>query len=506
MVTDAVGVADRDFHDRRTSSIRLAPGVAPADRGAHWLTRHLWSLAALDAGVVAAALGVAWVVRFGLAIPPLPANAGLGGGMSYALVALVIGLVWFASLAGRRCYDIRVLGMGAEEYKRVYVATLQAVGLIAIVCYLGRVELARGYLALAFPLGVVGLLFERRTARRWLQRQRRHGRLAHRVLVVGSRHNVLDLVAQVRRTPEAGFAVVGACLPDRGEALRDNDRLPVYGGLNEVREAVERSGADTVAVTASPGVTSATLRRIAWTLEGTDVDLVVAPTLTEVAGPRIAMRPVGGLPLLHVEQPEFTGPRRTVKRAFDLLAAGTGFLIFAIPMLLIALAAYLDDRGPILFRQTRVGVGGKEFRLLKFRTMVTDADARLAALQQHNEHDGVLFKIKQDPRVTRVGRVLRRFSLDELPQLVNVLSGQMSLVGPRPPLPQEVARYGDDVRRRLLVKPGITGLWQVSGRSDLSWEDSVRLDLYYVENWSLSTDILICWKTFGAVLASRGAY
>jgi exopolysaccharide biosynthesis polyprenyl glycosylphosphotransferase len=219
------------------------------------------------------------------------------------------------------------------------------------------------------------------------------------------------------------------------------------------------------------------------------------------------MRPFIGLPLLHVEEPEFAGFKRVVKGAMDRLAAGLAVLLLVPVLGAIAVAVRLDSPGPVLFRQTRIGRGGREFTMLKFRTMVVDAEARRGDLLALNQNaDGLLFKMADDPRVTRVGRVLRRFSVDELPQLFNVLSGRMSLVGPRPPLPAEVALYDDSVRRRLLVKPGLTGLWQVSGRSDLTWEESVRLDLRYVENWSLLLDIMILWKTGFAVVRARGAY
>ncbi len=233
---------------------------------------------------------------------------------------------------------------------------------------------------------------------------------------------------------------------------------------------------------------------------------MLAPSLTDVAGPRIHTPPVAGLPLIHVESPEFRGARKWVKGLFDRTAAGLGLLLLSPVLAMLAVAIKIDSRGPVIFRQKRVGLGGTEFDVLKFRSMVVDAEAMVAELAAHNESDGLLFKMRSDPRVTRVGNVLRRWSLDELPQLINVVLGEMSLVGPRPPLPTEVAWYDQDVARRLLVKPGMTGLWQVSGRSDLSWEESIRLDLYYVENWSLAADLTILWKTVGAVVGSRGAY
>jgi len=261
-----------------------------------------------------------------------------------------------------------------------------------------------------------------------------------------------------------------------------------------------------VAVLACPEMDGVALRRLAWQLERDDVELVVAPALMDVTGPRISIRPVSGLPLLHVEHPELDGGRQVVKDLFDRVMALVALVVLSPLLLVVALLIKFTSEGPVLFRQTRVGRDGREFTVLKFRTMVVDAEARKTELLVHNEHDGVLFKIRKDPRITPIGRKLRRYSLDELPQLINVLRGDMSLVGPRPPLPEEVARYGGDVYRRLAVKPGLTGLWQVSGRSDLSWEESVRLDLRYVDNWSLALDLLILWKTWSAVVRGSGAY
>ena len=282
--------------------------------------------------------------------------------------------------------------------------------------------------------------------------------------------------------------------------------MPVVGSLTSVPEAVAKLGVDTVAVTASRGLTSGVLKRLGWDLEGAGVDLVVAPALTDVAGPRVHVRPVSGLQLLYVEQPEFTGPTWAMKEAFDRALAALALLVLSPLLVLIAASIRLTTAGPVIFRQVRVGRDGEVFTVYKFRTMVVDAEPHLETLWEISEGNGVLFKLKDDPRVTGVGRFLRRLSLDELPQLWNVLIGSMSLVGPRPALPNEAERYGRSTARRLLVKPGITGLWQVSGRSDLSWEDSVRLDLYYVENWSFAGDIQILWKTLSAVVRGQGAY
>jgi exopolysaccharide biosynthesis polyprenyl glycosylphosphotransferase len=261
-----------------------------------------------------------------------------------------------------------------------------------------------------------------------------------------------------------------------------------------------------VAVTADAYWTPRRLQQLAWELEGSHAELVVAPVLMEVAGPRLHVTGVLGMPLLRLSAPVFTGARRVVKEVVDRVG-GMFMLTLLSPFLLfLALCIKVNDRGPVFYRQRRIGKDGKAFTMVKFRTMRTDAEARRIDLLAMNEAQGPLFKMRKDPRVTRVGAVLRRYSLDELPQLFNVIIGSMSLVGPRPPLPEETERYGPDARRRLLVKPGLTGLWQVSGRSDLPWEESVRLDLRYVEDWSLALDALILWKTVRAVLKGQGAY
>ena len=321
--------------------------------------------------------------------------------------------------------------------------------------------------------------------------------------MVGHELAVVGITRQLRRERYHGLEVVGACLPPRHDG---NVGVPVFGTFDDVAFAVDAADADTVLVLSCPELDGVALRRMAWQLERDDVDLIVASALVDVAGARTTIRPVDGLPMLHVEHPRLSGGGRVVKEISDRIGAVL-LLLAASPLLLgVAMAVRISSRGPVLFRQVRVGRDGREFRMIKFRSMYVDAESRLAELRHLNEHDGVLFKIRNDPRVTPVGRWLRRLSMDELPQLLNVLSGRMSLVGPRPPLPEEVAAYPDDVRRRLAVKPGMTGLWQVSGRSDLAWEEAVRLDLSYVENWSLSLDLVILLRTLSAVVRSSGAY
>jgi exopolysaccharide biosynthesis polyprenyl glycosylphosphotransferase len=479
--------------------------AVPERRDRRWQRVYARQLACLDAAAIISAVSIALVVRFGQEVDSSVAS-GIGRGVTYLTAAIALCVLWCASLAVQRSYDGKVVGGGAEEYRRVFRASAWLWASVAVAAYVTKTDFARGFVAIAFPLGTALIFLSRWWSRRWLARLRSSkDTWSHRVLIVGDAAHAGHLIAELRRSPGAGYAVVGLCMPG-GLAQPEVDGVPVVGSLTTVIEAIDTMRADTVAVTATPGITAPVLRRLAWELEQRDVDMVLAPALTDVAGPRIHIQPIAGLPLLHVAQPEFTGPRRIIKSTFDRGTAGLAVLLLSPLFVVIAVIVKITDRGAVLFRQTRVGRTGEEFCAYKFRSMVEDAEHRLTDLQRANQGAGLLFKLRDDPRVTRIGRVLRRYSLDELPQLFNVLKGDMSLVGPRPPLPSEVAQYPAEMRRRLLVKPGITGLWQVSGRSDLSWEESVRLDLYYVENWSLTSDLIILWRTVRAVIRGSGAY
>jgi exopolysaccharide biosynthesis polyprenyl glycosylphosphotransferase len=417
-------------------------------------------------------------------------------------------IAWVLALGINRAYEARFLFVGSEEYRRAVLAGLSLTAGIAILAYAANVDFARGYIVLAFPLLVTLDLTARHRLRRRLNARRAAGQCMHRVVVLGYERPAANLIQQLLRERFHGMDIVGACLPTEQV---DRERLPgmtvpVYGSFANAVAAVKIARADTIAVLPSPEMDATTLRDLSWELEGTGVDLVLASALMDVAGPRTSIRPIDGLPLLHVEPAQLTGAARVVKRGFDLVFAGLAVLALLPLFAVVAVLIRLTSRGRPFFVQTRVGKDGREFRLIKFRSMYADAEGRLAELQAHNEHDGPLFKMRHDPRITPIGKWLRRFTIDELPQLINVVRGDMSLVGPRPPLPGEVAQYGRDVRRRLAVTPGLTGLWQVSGRSNLSWEDSVRLDIRYVENWSLSFDLVILARTFAAVLRTSGAY
>jgi exopolysaccharide biosynthesis polyprenyl glycosylphosphotransferase len=414
------------------------------------------------------------------------------------LVATWLTAIWL--LGG---YRGDVFGAGSDEYKRVMNAGLLTAGLTCIVCYLCQYPLSRGFFFLVFTIGVPALLIERRILRRGVQRARDNGALMQRVLIAGSSDHVDEVAAVLRRERWLGYEVMGALTPAHDRKPETRAGIPVFGNADDV--SVMKS-ADVVLFAGGSDTSALRMRSIVWELEQHDVQLVVAPSVSDTGSDRVRVRPVGGLPLMHLDPPTYGEAARLGKRSFDIL--GSGALLLALsPLFLIGMLAILiQDRGPVLFRQTRVGRHGEEFTCLKLRTMVTDAEERLRALHLVTGHKAGIFKLKHDPRITRPGRWLRRFSIDELPQLINVFRGDMSLVGPRPPLPEEVATYGDDTARRLHVRPGLTGLWQVSGRSDLSWEEAVRLDLYYVDNWSMLQDLAILTRTLGAVLGSRGAY
>jgi exopolysaccharide biosynthesis polyprenyl glycosylphosphotransferase len=466
-------------------------------RGARrWVRRYQGLLVATET-VVAGAVGGTVLVAAEAAGTPAP-------GLVWAGLSLV--LAWPALLAACGAYDQRLFGSGGEEFRRVARAGLVLLAVLGFVSYAAELELSRALVVLAVPALTVVTSVERYVSRRFVQRQRQRGRCLKRVVVVGRGGAVLELVERLRRSQYAGLDVVAVCVtPDDRSRVAAAVDLPV-AGLQDVLATAALTSADAVAVTSASETASQYLRTLSWQLEGSGLELLVAPGLVEVAGPRLHIRPFDGLPLLSVEQPRFTGWRRVVKDGLDRSAA-LAALVLLLPVFgLIALAVRQSGPGPVFYRQERVGLGGARFTMLKFRSMVPGADQQVAGLSDGNDSDGLLFKMRADPRVTPVGRWLRRLSLDELPQLVNVLRGDMSLVGPRPPLPTEVARYDTSVSRRLLVKPGLTGLWQISGRSDLPWEEAVRLDLRYVENWSLAMDVSILWRTARAVVSASGAY
>ena len=461
-----------------------------------WTSAYKRQLVILDVCSGLAAGWLAFEVRFGSTDTQ---------DASYIWLGLALPVLWLAALELAGAFDDRFVGVGTDEFRRVVNAGVCLTAVVAIFSYATKTEVARGYVVVALPCLTLFDLGCRYWLRRRLHKLREQGACMRKVVIVGHEEVISELTAVLRRETYHGMTIVAACVvgTDHPAVI---DGIPIAGGLADVTDVVRRFQADTVAILACREMMGVRLRNLAWALEKAGTEICVAPALLDVAGPRTTIRPIAGLPLLHMEHPEFSGAKRLIKAAFDKAIAGTA-LFFLVPLLgLIALAIALGDRGPVLFRQTRVGKDGTPFVLFKFRTMVVDAELRKAELMARNDSDGVLFKMRKDPRVTRVGGFLRRYSLDELPQLFNVLLGNMSLVGPRPALPDETTKYGDYVRRRLAVKPGITGLWQVNGRSNLPWDEAVRLDVRYVENWSLFLDLQILWKTWSAVTHAHGAY
>jgi len=438
--------------------------------------------------------------------------------MEYVILTASLPVIWAASIALAGGYDGRLIGIGADEFRRVINAGLGLTAAIAILSYAAKARVSREYLLTAMLCAATLTLFTRYMLRKRLHRLRAVGACMRRAVAVGHAAGVIELVQELRREPYHGLSIVAACLAENagGEQAGGEQSgpvqvagTPVLGNLDQVTEAVRESAADTVAILACPEMDTGRLRRLAWELEKSGTDLCLAPALLDVAGPRTTVRPAAGMPLLYVDHPDLSGARQVIKSVLDKLIALSVLVLFSPFLLAVAVAIRMEDGGPSLFRQVRMGKGGRPFRLYKFRTMVPDAEQQKASLASLNEVDGVLFKIRNDPRITRIGARLRRWSIDEVPQLLNVLKGEMSLVGPRPwaLMPyEEAAKTTDHVQRRLAVRPGLTGLWQVSGRADLSWKESVRLDMRYVENWSFALDLQIMWKTLKAVIRKSGAY
>jgi len=515
---EAVGLLD-DSPTLRRSNVGLASADQPSPaepitisaskRFATWSRRYLICVAVADA----------LVGGISAAVPASISNT-LSGYNAVPLLCLIGLVVWPTAIAICRGYRSNRIGIGFDEPGAVIRAGMLIV--VAGALPAGFMAVPTGALdptgaftftlyallklvATGTPFAVLLSLAVRFIARKSLHFLQRRGRGLRHVVVVGGFSAAQQLTKRIQLEPDAGMKVVGLCLPSRELPRPVVHGIPVLGSLRQVPNVARAMGCDTVAVTSDDATRYNYLRELAWSLEGAGVELLVDPGLVEVAGPRMHIRPLMGFPLLHVEEPHFTGWRRIVKRISDLVLTSVGLLIISPLLLVIAAVIKFQDGGPVIFRQPRIGREGKPFTMLKFRSMVVDAEDRKLELMQHNEGKGGLFKLNADPRVTRFGRFLRSYSLDELPQLFNVLTGSMSLVGPRPHLASELANMPSEASRRSLVIPGLTGLWQVSGRSSLEGDDAIRLDLRYVENWSLTLDLQILWKTISAVLAKRGA-
>jgi exopolysaccharide biosynthesis polyprenyl glycosylphosphotransferase len=479
-----------------------APRVQPSLERRHlWERRYRRRLVATDAVCVTVAAAAAMMVEKGFAVPlaELAEPARIGA----FVVCAWMTLLWLAHTR-----EPSVLGAGAAEYKRIGHATGLAFGILSTVFIVAQLPGLRAQLIVALPCGLVALILSRRQWRKRLIHEREHGECVSRVIVAGTRDDVEYVIEKLVHDPHHAYLVIGATTVEGGfdPIVIEGHHYPVIGSIRATARYGRQAGADAIVVASTPDDDRDFVRRLGWELEGSAAELVLCNRLTDVAGPRLSLRPLDGLPLVQVKIPEFEGGIHAIKRGMDVVLSLLALVPITLVAPFVAIAIKLDSPGPVLFHQLRVGRDGRQFWMLKFRTMQADAEERRAELLAENDGAGPLFKMKRDPRVTRVGAVLRRFSIDELPQFVNVLRGDMSIVGPRPPLPSEVTSYDGAVRRRLYIKPGITGLWQISGRSDLSWDDSVRLDLRYVENWSIATDLMIMWRTAHVMVAPRGAY
>lgn len=503
--------AEKQYSTRRTPRPRSLPAPEPmlprTLSGVAWARGYRTRLRVTDTIVVVVAVAVGYIERL-VFEPKLFTESG--SLLRFGLGSMLVIALWAISLDVFRSRDLRVVGIGQDEYRRIVAACFTFFGILAIVFVVCGIMSAQWFFIAAAPLGTIGLLVSRWYWRKWLTYQRAFGHFLSRVVVVGKRKDVIKVIRQINRNSGATYSVVGAVIAKTDtdsdsddEVLRD---IHVHRGLDQVADFASTIECDGIVVAGQPTRRGDYIQDLAWELEGKSLELILATSLANVAGPRIHFRPVDGLPLLHVEIPQFDGGKHVAKRVMDIVLAGIALAVLFPVLVVIGILVHLESDGPALFTQQRVGRNGQPFQIYKFRSMTADAPERLAELRDANEGSGVLFKLKNDPRVTKLGRVLRKYSLDELPQIWNVLIGDMSLVGPRPPLPVEVEEYEDRVRRRLYIRPGLTGMWQINGRSTLSWEDSVRLDLYYVENWSVVGDLMIMWRTVRVLIAPVGAY
>lgn len=475
--------------------------------GKHWQRVYSRRVRVLDYLLLVLAVGCGHVAWFGAQNVYRLDTAGAGIAdirVNYLFVSLSIVLIWAIALAWNYSRDPKILGSGSDEYRRVVQATMQVFGVIAIAMYLLQWQLGRGYFLTTLPLGLGLLIFGRWIMRLWLYKQRQVGKCVHDVILIGDKEKTKHVLETISSDQNAGLRPVGVLTKTDEGTTQLLDGIPILGAISDADAVLNATKVDAVVVTGADVLGPKKMRKLGWKLEALDTGLIVAPALTDIAGPRIHARPVAGLPLIHVDYPRFEGRKRVVKRLFDIVASLFLIVASAPIMLAVAIGVKLTSPGPVFYRQERIGRHGHPFGMLKFRSMVVGANDQLATLlDEQGSAAEPLFKIRNDPRITPLGRFLRRYSLDELPQFFNVLLGSMSLIGPRPQVAAEVALYDEDAKRRLFMKPGITGLWQVSGRSKLTWNDAIRLDLYYVENWSITADLLILWRTIRAVLAPQ---
>ncbi|CAN5697938.1 sugar transferase [soil metagenome] len=452
-----------------------------------------------DGMAVSAALFAASIIRFEI-LGASPASK-----VDYALLTALATPVWVILFWLYGLYEPRQVLSPVNEFKQVFHGAVAGTTLIFIADSLLELKLARGWIILSMLCGFVLVGSERLAIRKSLHYLRRRGSDVSRVIVVGANHEARTVAQTLERETWLGYQILGY-LDDVAPAGQEvAGGRTVLGRTTELKELVEEHDASLILVAATT-LDTARLNRLFWDLQDVDVDVQITSGTIDLLATRMVVQSVAGVPLIYVRRSGMDRIQRTVKRTMDVLGSALGLVLLAPAFGLIAACIKLDSPGSAFFTQLRIGKDGKPFRVWKFRTMDEDAEDRLAQLEHLSEGPGLLFKLKEDPRITRVGMILRRYSLDELPQLANVLRGDMSLVGPRPALPSEVEQYDDWVRNRLNVRPGITGLWQVSGRVETSFSDYVRYDLFYIRNWSLSLDLWVLWRTLRAVMTTEGAH
>ena len=457
-------------------------------------------LGAADVSAVTAGLLVAY------ALAPSFSGPGPRSASAYGVLGVAAPVLWVAALARYRLYQAHHAQPVAEELSRLLHAGALAPAGVAVTAFALKVDVARAWLVLSFLFGTGALVLERAVARRVFDRWRRSRRLVRRVIVVGADEHGLALTGALGARAGLGYEVIGIVddgFPP-GSMVREGYRT--LGGLDQINELVDATAADGIIVSVG-ALTAERLDFVTRAMAASGVHVELSAPLRGFSADRLTLRSLGDqFTVVHVRPRVDSRRRAVVKRSVDVVLAVVGLTLTDTMLLVLAVMIKLDSPGPVLFRQRRVGRGGTPFQLVKLRSMVADAEELLESMRHLNEADGPLFKVRGDPRITRIGRYIRNLSLDELPQLWNVLRGEMSLVGPRPALPEEIRGWTPELHQRLQVRPGITGMWQVSGRSEATFDDYVHLDLFYVDNWSLALDLKILLRTIPSVLCQRGAH
>lgn len=451
------------------------------------------------------AVTLAVLISMVLMTPNGEALVGASGvGLPYTAVAAILGVVWLFALSSGGSRNPWITGAGVEEYMRVFKVSLYVFGAIAIASYILKAQFARSLFIALLPIGLLLLLFGRWLARGWINSSRAHGKNLTSCAVVGPAEQVERVVGDLKRHTDAGFQPLGVCLVDSEDEPTIVQGIPSYTASQLLGTAASTTFD---AVIATEGLPDNYLRKLAWNLEASSTSLVVTPRVMDIVGTRAHYTDAPGVSLIHVDIPTFSGWKYAVKRAFDIIVSIIALILLSPIFLITAILIKREDGGPVIFRQQRVGQNGEPFIIHKFRSMSVNAESKIQKLIDEAGGHALFFKLDHDPRMTKIGATLRKYSIDELPQFWTVLKGHMSVVGPRPQMAREVAEYTPVYKRRLLTKPGITGLWQICGRSDLSPEDGMRLDLRYVENWSPISDIIIVTKTITTILKpNNGAY